>query len=480
MSVLFNNTADILQRTASLPSGSTFTVTMWVRLEVDTSAVPVRAPCFDATGTFQGVVISTPSNTLVLAVQNASGPVINMMTMSLNTWYFIAVVNSAGSGTAYWSGAGGAGTLSTGTGTLPTGTPNKLNIGNSSLLAGTANVWQGSIAAVKLWSGAALSAADIENERWSYLPRRHANLYGFWPMRDSAEATLDLSTNLRPFTSGGVLDTSHGPPLAWAGPGRRALIISAGGGSAYTASLSETLSLSESLAAIYGAKPAVSESSTLSEALASLYRANAAVSETLSLSEARSTVYSARPSVSETITLVESTSGLMAAHVGISESVSLAESLAAGLSFRATLTETLSLAESLASLYSGRPALSDTVAVAEALAVVRATVAAISETLSLSDSVSGTRRVVVGLSETVSLVEALASRFAGHSALSESLSLSEAVEELQVFLSQTVIAHIPIAGPTESRLLSASETTAVLNALSVTGVILTDTGETNE
>lgn len=71
------------------------------------------------------------------------------------------------------------------------------------------------IAAQKIWS-TNLSQAEIQNEIWSVVPRRAANLYGWWPgFPGATERLADYSANGRNWTADGTLSDEDGPPVDW-------------------------------------------------------------------------------------------------------------------------------------------------------------------------------------------------------------------------------------------------------------------------
>lgn len=80
----------------------------------------------------------------------------------------------------------------------------------------------------------ALSAADIERERLTYMPRSTTNLLFWVPAVHStaADAVKDFSGLGANFTAGGTLTIEQGPPIPWRGGGlRRFQTVVSGGGS---------------------------------------------------------------------------------------------------------------------------------------------------------------------------------------------------------------------------------------------------------
>jgi len=72
----------------------------------------------------------------------------------------------------------------------------------------------GRIQHVKFWE-AALTTAELDNERFVAVPQRTANLAGWWPCLDQPTGSEDWSGLGRNLTQTGTLTTEDGPPVSW-------------------------------------------------------------------------------------------------------------------------------------------------------------------------------------------------------------------------------------------------------------------------
>jgi len=93
------------------------------------------------------------------------------------------------------------------------------NVSNARLWIGNDKFdepFDGRVAAVKIWE-AALTADELRQERWSYAPRRTANLWACYSIIDLAPGNfgLDMSGNGRDLTANGTLTYEDGPPITW-------------------------------------------------------------------------------------------------------------------------------------------------------------------------------------------------------------------------------------------------------------------------
>jgi hypothetical protein len=204
MATRFDAVGDYLIRTADLPSSSTFTISLWMYISVDTNALVDLCLLTDAAGGYVTLGLDADGTTLRLASTNGSSTGTNL---SASTWYHVAVSHSGSSLVGYLNGVADI-------------TRNdNISFSTVYLLFGFNGVntyFNGRIAGAKLWSGAALSADEIVQEMGTLRPQRTADLYGVWPMWPGAtERLADYSGYGRTLTAGGTLVDEDGPPVGW-------------------------------------------------------------------------------------------------------------------------------------------------------------------------------------------------------------------------------------------------------------------------
>ena len=194
--------------------GATCTITCWARIDVDRNTFSSAWNIDDGTNALQ---LQTNSDGVTWMIFDTGSGITDLFAATVGVWYFIAVVKDSNpSGTkAYWATAT-EDALNTGTSTHSvSASMNNLMIGES--VAG--GEWlNGSIAAVKIWQGVTLTQAEIENERFQYLPHRTANLYAFYPFLEGgtgAGAKQDFSGNGNTLSGGTNSATTDGPPIPW-------------------------------------------------------------------------------------------------------------------------------------------------------------------------------------------------------------------------------------------------------------------------
>jgi hypothetical protein len=177
----------------------------WVYLTTDRNAVGVIFLVVNAGGTqFQTVRVGSDGTTLEIATQTAAtGGGTNLAT---GTWYHIGYTRSGATHQLYTNGVAG----------ISRSENNALTAANLLMMSNTANFVDGRIAGVKVWSGVALTAAEMANEVYTLRPARTANLHAWWPMLPGAtERLIDYSGNARSLTANGTLTDEDPPPVAW-------------------------------------------------------------------------------------------------------------------------------------------------------------------------------------------------------------------------------------------------------------------------
>ncbi len=200
MAVRFDAVGEHFTRAES-PSGNTYTVVAGVKIEVDRNEFSTWV-CLDTGATNNYTLMQTDATGTQMQAAEHNTAAVNGPAMTVGTWYRLAVTK-AGNGqpiTIYWQ-ADGAGTVSSASGTSASNNPavDVLRIGDSVFGGEFLN---GSVAAMKLWSGAVLSQAEIEAEWASLDAVRTTNLWATYKF-ESGALTTDSSGNARTL-SGGV------------------------------------------------------------------------------------------------------------------------------------------------------------------------------------------------------------------------------------------------------------------------------------
>jgi hypothetical protein len=222
---------DFLRRTTDLPSTTNLSICFWVCLRTDLNTFSPVWLMGASGSSYLQFGTNVDGTTLVWEHRSPDGldPFITMMNMTVDTWYFVAGRANGASATftAYWAAATAA-ALSTGSdtsGATPLNAPVEMSLFEETIFGGRSDA---AVAAVKIWSGAQLTQAEFEAERWQYLPARTANLHLWSPLQDPGDATwIDYSGNARTWTEGGTVLVEPGPPIAWKAARRRRAYVPA-------------------------------------------------------------------------------------------------------------------------------------------------------------------------------------------------------------------------------------------------------------
>lgn len=192
-------------RTTDLPSAVTFTAMGWFRLASDRNA---QGRYFEWTGPTNVAYMRVTSTGTTLSVGSNSGAS-SGAALTVGQWYHLAttfVENTTTTGhKAYLDGVQNINRDSPATlGALST-----LSLGNA------ATFWVDTdMQAIKIWN-AVLTVDEIKNEMRSVMPVRYADLYGWWPMLDTASDEVEFSGRGRNWTVAGTPTNGNHAPVSW-------------------------------------------------------------------------------------------------------------------------------------------------------------------------------------------------------------------------------------------------------------------------
>lgn len=211
-SVRFNGTSGKYSRSAT-GLATNFTWTCWAKMAVSRGTYSQMLAQDNAGGNYYQ--FGATSTGTVLGRDGTSGAGVNTgVTIPIGTWMYIGCVNdTAGGGTDIfgWKIAGGSWTTyaqSPGVTVTGPADANTFYIGSN----GFNNWFNGSIAAVKVWT-VALTDAELQAEAATYAPVKTSGLWANYKF-NAGPQTTDDSGNGRTLTAAGTptLDSS-GPPI---------------------------------------------------------------------------------------------------------------------------------------------------------------------------------------------------------------------------------------------------------------------------
>jgi len=171
MAVRFDMLTDAVSVTSGLPTAASYTLTMWAYLEVNRNAYsnPLEMKSSATDGLGDAMYLGTGVDGVSMGAATNSNSTATV-TLSVGTWYRLAVVVSGTSLTMYCAPVGVDMTLAA----------YKKNVTAAALPASHAKMWlgkdeyegwwNGRIAAFKMWSGA-LSEAQIVDEFTQFAPK---------------------------------------------------------------------------------------------------------------------------------------------------------------------------------------------------------------------------------------------------------------------------------------------------------------------
>jgi hypothetical protein len=208
---LATSSGKYLKRTASLPSYNNYSACGWFKRTTDNNNYSTL--CMVEDGGYSGAGLCYNSNGDDVVATDPDGFSSTIITPG-TAWFFWAFVAKASSVVGYAAVATAASISTQTRAANASQTPDAFCVGDiSSGYPGTGN-----FAAVKVWD-AQLTAAEIEAERWSYMPRRLANLHLWTPLIGSSAANcaIDWSGNGKNWTVVSTPTVIDGPPIPWRG-----------------------------------------------------------------------------------------------------------------------------------------------------------------------------------------------------------------------------------------------------------------------
>lgn len=215
MAVRFN--ADGQDYTRSISgTGSGWSAAGWFKISTDRNTNTTFLG-FDASGDY--LLLRTASNGTTIGIYANDGTHRATRSLTAGTWYFLGLSTSNGSSGTLVSRSASDTSFTVASWTGFPVTPTTLRIGESHFGSEWLN---GCVAALKIWTGAVLTQAELEQEAWTYQPNRTADLFGWYPFVRAE--TTDYSGNGNTLSGGSGASTEDGPPIRW-GIGRRRFLI---------------------------------------------------------------------------------------------------------------------------------------------------------------------------------------------------------------------------------------------------------------
>ena len=383
MAIRFDAVADNLSRTSDLLNfNSVYTFMAWVYLISDLNDYQLALTITnDTEGSGDYLGTSSDGITLNIHVNNgASGVDASGSALSLNTWTHLTMVRA--SNTNIQAYLNGVSNLTNTNNVASRGAVDHMTIGRHSSQA--SNRWNGRITAVKAWS-TNLTAAEIAAEQWSFLPKRWANLYGFWPLINTAHVG-DFTTNARNWTTGGTLTTEDSVPnVAWGTKRRRIFQVPAVAGN-LSINISDAVTVGEltpvnlvnqpkGLDAVTVGEltpvdminqPKVSDAVTVGELITvSLPVLPATVSDAVTVGELTPVDVINQPKVSDAVTVGELTPVDLVHQPKVSDAVTIDESVTLGLALPPNVSDAITIGELTPVNMVNQPKVSDAVTVGE-------------------------------------------------------------------------------------------------------------------
>ncbi|MEV7011536.1 LamG-like jellyroll fold domain-containing protein [Streptosporangium sp. NPDC051022] len=210
MAVRFSASGQNYTRSLSLGSQTQWTVSCWVKITTDRNAYSTVWGLDDGSTLDYYILQTDADGTTILLLDDADNT-FGSRALTVGTWYYVGVSVNGANGTMVSRAAGDTSfTVSTWTTAAASTSLQNFRLGDAIF---TDEWLNGCLAAVKVWSGATLTQAELEAEAWTYQPRRTAGLQAWYPL--TRAETTDYSGNGRTLSGGSGATTEDGPGIAW-------------------------------------------------------------------------------------------------------------------------------------------------------------------------------------------------------------------------------------------------------------------------
>lgn len=224
MAVRFDNTNEFYTRNQALGVVTTWSVTCWVKMAVDRGNTATVVWQIDASAGSNRLRINAWNGHDLTFQTDSGGWFANVgHTLVVGEWTFIGFSGTSNPGEARVA------VRTAGNTTYVGGTSAQANVTfNANILrigcgSSTSEFINGSMAAVKVWD-VAMSETELQQESWTYLPQRTANLRAFYPFLKPD--LNDASGNGQTLSGGSNTALDDGPPISWS-TGRHRVVLPA-------------------------------------------------------------------------------------------------------------------------------------------------------------------------------------------------------------------------------------------------------------
>lgn len=210
MAIRTDAVGDSLTLSSGLPTSTSLSVCAWVKLTTDRNNYQSFFHFYYSGFGSQDVFLSTDSDGTTLNLFDG-GAAVAGVNMTVGVPYWIGFTRTNTTRSLFYAA------LTDSTPTVATDATTQTITATLTTLYSMNDFYSewvdGTIAAAKIWNGAALSQSQMFAERWSILPRTLGGLYDFWPMFPGTSERLRGYYAAHNWTAGGTLADEASPPV---------------------------------------------------------------------------------------------------------------------------------------------------------------------------------------------------------------------------------------------------------------------------
>lgn len=237
-----------------------------------------------------------------------------------------------------------------------------------------------------------------------------------------------------------ILSLSDNPWQIFKSQSRRIFVASAAGGTVWNVSVSESITLADTLSSIAAFQSAQAESIALVDSQSVTNLAVASLSEAMTLSDTPSAGTVTGASIAEAITLAESVSSSALYAVSLAEALTLADAVTSALTAAASVAEAIALSEAASVTADFNVSIAESVALADSSSTSgQVTSADITESIALADALTASALFTTAVAESISLADVLTAAAQFQAAITEAMALVDSSSTSGLVLSAAIV-----------------------------------------
>lgn len=211
------------------------------------------------------------------------------------------------------------------------------------------------------------------------------------------------------------------------------------GGTEHTQTVSESISISDSIISAAGFVSMLTESVSITDSISSASNFVSMLTESISITDHITRVYTAQRMLSESVSIADSVASVKAIVKLLTESITISDSIYRTWVAQRMLTENVSVADSILRVWIAQRMLSEDISISDSVSLVMEFIKTLSENISISDSIISAWSAVKVISESISIADSTSTTLTFIRTLTENISVVDSISVLrQLYLTENI------------------------------------------